>query len=140
MSLASSIEILDFPVALVEQPAAPAPVADAPAVQAEVWHRVCPLDALEPWCGEAALVAGREVALVRIGDTVHAVDHVDPHTGAPVMARGIVGSRAGATTIASPLHKEVYDLATGARLDGEGSLGVHRVRVRHEHVFVMLNA
>ena len=41
------------------------------------------------------------------------MDHHDPHTGAPVMARGIVGSRGDRPTIASPLHKQVYDLGTG---------------------------
>ena len=29
------------------------------------------------------------------------------------MARGIVGSRGDRPTVASPLHKEVYDLGTG---------------------------
>ena len=37
----------------------------------------------------------------------------DPATGAHVMARGITGSRGARPTIASPLHKEVYDLETG---------------------------
>jgi nitrite reductase (NADH) small subunit len=78
------------------------------------WHRVCMLDELEPAWGEAALIAGRQVALFRTGPTdVFAVAHEDPATGAHVMARGIIGSRGARPTIASPLHKEVYDLETG---------------------------
>ncbi|WP_284974442.1 nitrite reductase small subunit NirD [Arthrobacter sp. efr-133-TYG-104] len=78
------------------------------------WHRVCPLDELELAWGEAALVAGRQVALFRTADgTVSAVAQQDPATLANVMARGIVGSRGSRPTIASPLHKEVYDLHTG---------------------------
>ncbi len=44
---------------------------------------------------------------------VYAVAQEDPATGAYVMARGITGSRGSRPTLASPLHKEVYDLGTG---------------------------
>ncbi len=79
-----------------------------------VWHDVCALADLEVQWGEAARVAGRQVALFRVdAATVLAADHRDPRTGACVLARGILGSRGGAVTVASPLHKEVYDLGTG---------------------------
>lgn len=78
------------------------------------WHRICPVDDLELFWGEAALVAGRQVALFRTGlQEVFAVAQEDPATGAYVMARGILGSKGTRPTIASPLHKEVYDLETG---------------------------
>ncbi|MFH5822442.1 nitrite reductase small subunit NirD [Georgenia sp. AZ-5] len=83
-----------------------------------VWFRVCRVDELEAGWGEAALLDDRQVAVIRVaGDEVYAVSHRDPATGAHVMARGIVGSRTRRgeerATIASPLHKQVYDLATG---------------------------
>jgi nitrite reductase (NADH) small subunit len=75
---------------------------------------VCALDELELAWGEAALIAGRQVALFRVAaGEVFAVAHEDPATGAHVMARGILGSKGERPTVASPLHKEVYDLATG---------------------------
>lgn len=78
------------------------------------WHRVCAIDELEPAWGEAALVGGKQVALFRTTpDQVLAVSQQDPATLSNVMARGIVGSRGSRPTIASPLHKEVYDLETG---------------------------
>ena len=78
------------------------------------WHRVCAVEELEPAWGEAALIAGRQVALIRTAaGEVYAVSQEDPATGAHVMARGITGSRGARPTLASPLHKEVYDLATG---------------------------
>lgn len=87
-------------------------IADAPAVLS--WHRVCAIDDLEPLWGEAALIGGEQVALFRMGaDDVFAVTHRDPFTASHVMARGIVGSRGDRITIASPLHKQVYDLRTG---------------------------
>ncbi|WAH98334.1 nitrite reductase small subunit NirD [Arthrobacter sp. MMS18-M83] len=78
------------------------------------WHRVCPLDELEVAWGEAALIDGVQVALFRVDpEKVYAVAQQDPATLANVMARGITGSRGSRPTIASPLHKEVYDLQTG---------------------------
>lgn len=79
-----------------------------------VWLPACALEDLEPAWGEAALLAGTQVALFRLASgEVFAVAHRDPHTHSHVMARGIVGSRGDRLTIASPLHKEVYDLSTG---------------------------
>jgi nitrite reductase (NADH) small subunit len=78
------------------------------------WHRVCAIDELEPAWGEAALIGGKQVALFRTKpNEVLAVSQQDPATLSNVMARGITGSRGSRPTIASPLHKEVYDLETG---------------------------
>jgi nitrite reductase (NADH) small subunit len=94
------------------------------------WRSVCRVEDLEPSWGEAALVEGRQVALFRTGATeVFAVAHQDPATGAHVMARGILGSRGGRPTIASPLHKEVYDLETGECFSTPG-LGLATFRTR----------
>lgn len=95
-----------------------------------VWRRVCPVADLEWGWGEAALVGGEQVAVFRLsGDAVYAVQQADPVTGAPVMARGITGSRTVCDrvtpTIASPLYKQVYDLTTGACL----TQPAHRLRI-----------
>lgn len=114
----------------------PATATVTPATAA--WHAVCPLDRLEPLWAEAALVAGEQVAVVRLpSDEVVAVSHWDPYANAPVMARGIVGSRGGRPTLASPLHKQVYDLATGQCLTDPGlRLATFPVRVRDRIVEV----
>ncbi|WDF32621.1 nitrite reductase small subunit NirD [Arthrobacter agilis] len=93
------------------------------------WRPVCLLEDLEECWGEAALVGGEQIALFRLpGNRLHAVGNIDPRTRAAVMARGIVGSRGAAPTIASPLHKEVYDLGTGICLSGGEGLRVYPVR------------
>ncbi|MFF1573161.1 nitrite reductase small subunit NirD [Leifsonia sp. NPDC058292] len=94
------------------------------------WTRVCHITDLEPMWAEAALVHGRQVAVVRLpDDSLFAFSNLDPATGASVMARGIVGSRAGRPTIASPLHKDVYDLETGRCLtDPQRRLPMWHVR------------
>jgi nitrite reductase (NADH) small subunit len=95
------------------------------------WHRVCAVADLEPGWGEAALISGRQVALFRTASgEVFAVAHEDPATGAHVMARGITGSRGARQTLASPLHKEVYDLRTGECLGApELSLATFATRI-----------
>ena len=67
------------------------------------------------------LVDGEQIALFRVGEReVLAVQQLDPYSGAQVISRGIVGSRAGATTVASPMYKQVFDLRTGRCLDALG--------------------
>lgn len=86
------------------------PIVDA----ATGWVDVCRLSQLEPLWAEAAMVDGRQLALVLMASgTVYAVSNQDPATGSFVMCRGIVGSHGDRDTLASPLHKQVYDLATG---------------------------
>ncbi|QGF23123.1 nitrite reductase small subunit NirD [Raineyella fluvialis] len=109
------------------------------------WRRICRVADLEPGFGEAALVDGRQVALFLLEDGVHAVGHVDPATGAGVIARGITGSTrvdgADRPTVASPLHKQVYDLTTG-RCVGDPALAlpVHPTRLVDGWVEVSLAA
>ena len=85
------------------------------------WTVVCDYDALQPERGVAALLGGEQVALFRTFDGgLYAIGNQDPFTGAFVLSRGIVGTRGGVPTVASPLHKQVFDLRTGSCLDDEG--------------------
>ncbi|MBM0234051.1 nitrite reductase small subunit NirD [Micromonospora sp. STR1_7] len=103
------------------------------------WTAVCPLDRLEPDRGVAALVDGVQVALFRTADGLFAIDNRDPVSGACVLSRGIVGSRVGVPTVASPLHKQVYDLRTGHCLDLPGvAVARHDARCRDGLVEVRL--
>jgi nitrite reductase (NADH) small subunit len=101
------------PLALLAPPASP-PVPSPLDALPTTWLPACRVDDLEPSWGEAVLLEGRQIALVLMSPSeIYAVSHRDPRTGSFVMARGIVGSRGNRATIASPLHKEVYDLGTG---------------------------
>jgi nitrite reductase (NADH) small subunit len=103
------------------------------------WTPVCRLDRLEPERGVAALVDGVQVALFASDGELFAVDNLDPVGGAYVLSRGIVGSRGGVPTVASPLHKQVYDLRTGRCLDlPDVSVRRHDVRSRDGLVEVRL--
>ncbi len=81
---------------------------------------VCRLDDIEVEGGVLALVGGEAVAVFRThADEVFALSGYDPVGGACVLARGIVGTRGGVPYVASPLHKQGYDLRTGHCLDDE---------------------
>ncbi|MFF8730473.1 nitrite reductase (NAD(P)H) small subunit [Streptomyces sp. NPDC015171] len=83
------------------------------------WSRACAHEDLLPGRGVAVLCAGGEQVAVfrdRAG-ALYAVDNRDPFSGAYVMARGILGSRGAAPTVASPMYKQVFDLRDGRCLD-----------------------
>ncbi|MFJ4909661.1 nitrite reductase large subunit NirB [Streptomyces sp. NPDC093249] len=94
-------------------------VLDDPAALARFEPHVDGVEFLEPGRGRAAVLAdGTEAALFRDGGgTVYAVGNRDPFSGADVIADGIMGSRDGVPVVASPLHKQEFDLRTGACLD-----------------------
>jgi nitrite reductase (NADH) small subunit len=96
------------------------------------WVEVCPYEWLEPERGVAALVDGEQVAIFRTHEGIlHAIDNFDPYARAHVLSRGIVGTRGDAPTVASPMHKQVYDLRTGVCLDlPDVAVRTYQVRCR----------
>jgi nitrite reductase (NADH) small subunit len=101
---------------------------------------VVALDRLPVERAVCVLVDGEQIALVRTrDDVVHAVDNLDPISGAMVMSRGIVGSRGDRDVLVSPMHKQAYDLVSGECLDHADTwLRVHPVQVREGTVEVQL--
>jgi nitrite reductase (NADH) small subunit len=84
------------------------------------WEPVCSLEDLVIERGVTALVHGQAVAVFRTHeDQVFALGNHDPFSGASVLARGIVGTRQGVPFVASPMHKQAFDLRTGRCLDDD---------------------
>jgi len=107
--------------------------------------RVCSIHDLEVERGRAALLGTEQVALFLLRDgSVHAVSNLDPYSGANVISRGIVGTRGDAPTIASPMHKQVFDLRTGECVETQGksahSLDVWTVRIDGDDVHLLPTA
>jgi nitrite reductase (NADH) small subunit len=105
----------------------------------ERWIPICELAELEPDTGAAALVDGRQIAVVRFGaESVFAVDNFDPFSRAYVIARGIVGDHDGIPKIASPIFKQTFDLRTGQCLDDPAvRLTVYPARVNAGRIEVL---
>lgn len=107
--------------------------------------RACAVTDLEVERGRAALFGETQIALFLLADgTVHAVSNLDPYSGAQVISRGIVGSRDDAPTVASPMHKQVFDLRTGLCVATQGrppaALRVWPVVTRDGDVLIDLGA
>jgi nitrite reductase (NADH) small subunit len=80
---------------------------------------VCALSDIVPGTGVAVLLGTTQIAVLRSrsGDTLYAISNYDPFSNAFVLARGIVGDRAGTPKVASPMYKQSFDLETGECLD-----------------------
>lgn len=100
------------------------------------WTAVCAYDDLLPERGACALVDGKQIAVFRdFGGAVYAIGNLDPFSGANVLSRGIVGTRMGEPTVASPMHKEVFSLVTGVCFDDpEVVVPTYPVQVRDGRV------
>ena len=96
----------------------PAAIAAPMANDVVQWVAICALADLVRERGVAALVAGRQVAIYRLDDdSVWAVGNRDPFSGANVMSRGLVGTRAGTAVVFSPMFKQAFALSSGECLD-----------------------
>ncbi len=97
--------------------ATPATISATGAQGTEAWTVVCPVGRIVPDTGVSALVEGIQVAVFRLhGDRLYAIGDHDPCSGANVLSRGIVGDVDGRAFVASPIHKQRFDLASGACL------------------------
>ncbi len=103
---------------------------------------VCLVDDILPETGVAARIGDRHVAIFRIGqDRFHAIDNIDPRSGASVLSRGLVGNLGERLVVASPLYKNHFDLVTGECLEApEQSVRAHAVRVEDGRVLVAVSA
>ena len=105
----------------------------------EVWTPVCSLTALIPGRGVAALLENdAQVAIFLTADgDVHALSNIDPFSGAAVLSRGLVGDLGGVPVVASPMHKQHFDLTTGSCVDDPAvSVTVYPVRVEDGTILV----
>jgi nitrite reductase (NADH) small subunit len=99
-----------------------------------VRHRVARLSDLPEGCGYRVVVAGREVALFRRGERVHALDGICPHRGG-MLAYG--ERREGIAYC--PLHAWGFELETGRCTDpGEVVVETFPVQVEGGEVWIEL--
>jgi nitrite reductase (NADH) small subunit len=108
-----------------------------PTAGVERWTRVCHLEAILPDTGVAARHRDGQVAIFRTrDDRVFALDNHDPCSGANVLARGLLGDVDRTPVVASPVHKQRFELASGRCLDADVTVAIYDVRIRDGHVEV----
>ncbi|MFD1075345.1 nitrite reductase small subunit NirD [Longispora fulva] len=105
---------------------------EQPRGETVTWTAICQLDHLLPERGAAALLGDTQVAVFRLHDNqLYAIGNGDPLSGAQVLSRGIVGTRGDVPVVLSPMHKQAFDLRTGACLDVPGvTVPVYPARCR----------
>ena len=113
-----------------------------PAADVSEWQDVCAIDEVPLGAGVAALLNGEQIAIVRTRDgRLAALSNFDPFSNAFVIARGIVGDRAGVPKIASPIYKQNFSLETGQCLDDASvRLRVFPIRVLGSRVQISVRA
>ena len=99
---------------------------------------VCRIDDIEVEGGVCALVDGQAIAIFRMHDgNIYAISNYDPCSRASVLARGIVGTRGDIPVVASPMHKQAFDLRSGQCLDNAAvRVPTYDVQVSRGHVLV----
>jgi len=104
------------------------------------WTAVCRLERLTPDRGVAALVEGRAVAIFLLADgSLHAIDNIDPISGASILSRGLIGDVDGTPTVASPMFKQRFELLSGRCIDASDvAVTVHDVGLVDDVIHVRL--
>lgn len=104
------------------------------------WLDICEQNDVLPGTAVAAMLADEQIAIVRtIDHRFFAISNFDPFSRAFVMARGIVGDRAGVPKIASPMYKQSFSLETGECLDDASvRLPVYALRIETGRIQVAL--
>lgn len=101
---------------------------EAKALLQTAWHPVCTLDDLVPCSGVAVLIhpeglPSQAVALFWVPGAdpeLAALAHLEPISGAEVLAHGLLCESQGHWSVASPLYKQHYRLTDGACLEQPG--------------------
>ena len=93
------------------------------------------LEALPPARPTLCVLEGRRVALVRLGDAVHAVDDACPHAGGPLSEGAVDGG-----ALICPYHTWMWDLETGVCREPAraGCVAVYPTSVEAGEVWVEL--
>jgi nitrite reductase (NADH) small subunit len=94
------------------------------------WLTVCSVDDLQQGSGVCALVNGQQIAIFYTDNRVYAINNFDPFGQANVLSRGIIGDVKSKLVVASPLHKQHFDLTSGVCLEDENvSVPVYACRI-----------
>lgn len=105
------------------------------------WIDVCSEGDLQADSGICALVKNEQVAIFYMPKekAIYAINNYDPFGKANVLSRGLVGDMNDIPMVASPLHKQHFNLQTGVCLEDENvSVDAYHVRIEKGRVEVSI--
>ncbi|MCS7251812.1 MAG: non-heme iron oxygenase ferredoxin subunit [Anaerolineae bacterium] len=102
-----------------------------------MWIRVGTLDEIPVGTAKAFIVAGRAIALTRMGDQIFAFGDVCTHDGGPLAEGKLEGY-----VIQCPRHGARFDIRTGRvlRLPAVSPIPVYEVKLESNEVWVNLES
>ena len=107
------------------------------------WVRLAKVAEVPPNGGISARFGDTEIAIFNFAAKGEwfATENLCPHKQQMVLARGILGDAAGRPKVACPLHKNTFDLKSGACLNGDlRAIATFAVKVEGDDVWVELPA
>ncbi len=98
------------------------------------WYQACLLSEVPTETGKEVLVAGRVLAIFRVGEVAHAIDGMCAHQGGPVAQGQLAGN-----CVTCPWHGWQYDVTCGRNLlTGKVMLDSFATEIRDDSVWVEL--
>lgn len=105
------------------------------------WQPLCRKRDLVEGSGVCALVGNTQVAVFYLPQeepAVFALNNRDPIGSVNVLSRGLVAELQGRLTVASPLYKQHFDLATGECLEEDVRIQTYGVRIEGDDVLIAI--
>lgn len=98
------------------------------------WHCATAIDDVWEGAPLAVTLAGRPIALYRLGEEIHAVGDICPHQKDVKLSDGYLDGE----TIECPMHQSCFNVRTGQVLGppAREDLPVFKVRIEEGQVFV----
>jgi len=107
----------------------------------EQWIDVCSEEDLQHDSGICALIDKQQVAIFYMPkeNAIYAINNYDPFGKANVLSRGLIGDINDVPMVASPLHKQHFNLRTGECLEDENvSVEAYNIRIEKGRVEVSI--
>jgi len=104
------------------------------------WIKAAPVESFSEDGGAAIKHGDDQIAVFNFSsrDEWYAVSNLCPHKQQMILARGIIGDKAGEPKVACPYHKRQFSLQSGECLDDAscGSIKTYPVKVEDGYVYV----
>jgi nitrite reductase/ring-hydroxylating ferredoxin subunit len=99
----------------------------------EGYWKAAKFDEVTPARPQRVTLGGRELVLLKVQDTIFAIENLCPHQQFAVFHSAVLEDH----TITCPMHGWSFDIRTGKAVNGNGRIRVFDVRVEGNDIYVM---
>jgi len=98
------------------------------------WVRAASIESLPENKGVQCLLQGHDIALIRQGSKVYAINNLCPHQHIPILSEASIEG----TVLTCPMHGWRFDFVTGDCVHASGRLRTYPVQLRDGTVYIQL--